>query len=88
LQKQQLQAASNIDAIHVVCRDADHLYEIWDCVRDAQCEYYYVTVRRQALERVRELIGSQAFESGSLPPCLPVWRAVASDWMKDSVVIW
>jgi hypothetical protein len=88
LQKQQLQAASDIDAIHAACRDYDHLYKIWDCARDARCEFYYVTVRRQALKRVCELIGRQVFESGSLPPCVPLWRAAASDWTKTWVALW
>ncbi len=55
-------------------QETDHLYEIWDKVRDARCDYYYVTVRRQALLRLRELVGPEAYYSGSLPPCVPSWH--------------
>jgi hypothetical protein len=55
-------------------QEADRLYHIWDTLRDARCEYYYVTVRRQALKRLRDLIGEEAYYSGRLPPYVPVWR--------------
>jgi hypothetical protein len=55
-------------------QETDHLYAVWDTVRDARCEYYYVTVRRQALKRLREMIGEEAYYSGQLPPYVPVWR--------------
>jgi hypothetical protein len=55
-------------------QETDHLYQVWDTVRDARCEYYYVTVRRQALKRLREMIGEEAYYSGHLPPHVPVWR--------------
>jgi hypothetical protein len=55
-------------------QEADRLYHIWDTVRDARCDYYYVTVRRQALKRLRDLIGDEAYYSGNLPPHVPIWR--------------
>lgn len=55
-------------------QEADRLYQIWDTVRDARCDYYYVTVRRQALKKVRETVGYDAYCSGALPPHVPVWR--------------
>jgi hypothetical protein len=54
--------------------EIDHLYHVWDTVRDARCEYYYVTVRRQALKRLREMLGEEAYYSAKLPPHVPVWR--------------
>jgi hypothetical protein len=54
--------------------EIDHLYHVWDTVRDARCEYYYVTVRRQALKRLREMVGEEAYYSAMLPPHVPVWR--------------
>jgi hypothetical protein len=54
--------------------EIDHLYHVWDTVRDTRCEYYYVTVRRQALKRLRDLLGEQAYYSGKLPPHVPLWR--------------
>src|SRR5262249_47439045 len=38
-------------------READRLYQVWDTVRDARCEFYYVTVRRQALKKLRDTVG-------------------------------
>lgn len=55
-------------------QETEQLYQIWDTVRDSRCEYYYVTVRRQALKRLRESLGEQAYYSGQLPPYVPVWR--------------
>ena len=60
--------------LRTALQETDHLYQIWDTVRDARCEYYYVTVRRQALKRLRELLGEQAYYSGQLPPYVPLWR--------------
>jgi hypothetical protein len=54
--------------------ETDRLYQVWDAVRDARCSYYYVTVRRQALQQLREMIGGDAFFRGQLPPHVPVWR--------------
>lgn len=60
--------------LRTILQETDQLYQVWDTVRDARCEYYYVTVRRQALKRLRELVGTQAYYSGELPPYVPVWR--------------
>jgi hypothetical protein len=55
-------------------RETDELYQVWDTVRDARCEYYYVTVRRQALKKLRETLGDEAYYRGELPPFVPLWR--------------
>lgn len=57
-----------------VLQETERLYQIWDTVRDARCEYYYVTVRRQSLARLRELLGPEDYYSGCLPPHVPLWR--------------
>jgi len=54
--------------------EADRLFQLWDSIRDTRCEYYYVTVRRQALKRVRDTMGTAAFYNGIYPPHVPVWR--------------
>ncbi len=59
--------------------EVDRLYQIWDLVRDARCDYYYVTVRRQALKKLRCLIGESAYIDGALPPHVPLWRFVRLD---------
>jgi len=60
--------------LRVVQREIEYLYQVWDTVRDARCDYYYVTVRRQALKKLRELIGEEAYYRGELPPHVPLWR--------------
>jgi hypothetical protein len=58
--------------LRLALQETDRLYQVWDKVRDARCPYYYVTVRRQALKRLRELVGEDSYYSGSLPPCVPL----------------
>jgi hypothetical protein len=77
--RQQLDGRQPVELIHgwelrSALQETEHLYQIWDTVRDARCEYYYVTVRRHALKRLRELAGDEAYYSGNLPPCVPLWR--------------
>lgn len=57
-----------------VVRETDELYTVWDAARDAQCDFYYVQVRRLALARLRTLIGDEAYRAGELPPAAPIWR--------------
>jgi hypothetical protein len=65
--------------LRTAIQETDRLYQIWDCVRDARCDYYYVVVRRQALKRLRDQIGDEAYFSGNLPPCVPLWRFCISN---------
>jgi hypothetical protein len=51
----------------------DRLYKVWDAVRDANSEFYYVSVRRQALAQLRRLIGPDAYHKAELPPPIPGW---------------
>lgn len=60
-------------------QEADRLYQVWDTARDACTDYYYVTVRRSALEKLRKSIGYEAYCSGCLPPHVPVWRFQSID---------
>jgi hypothetical protein len=62
------------DTLRLAIQETDQLYQVWYAVRDAQNEYYYTGVRRQALQLVRDLIGDEAFYSGRLPPPIPVWH--------------
>ena len=61
-------------AYRAALQETDKLYQVWDAVRDARCEFYYVNVRRQALKKVRDMIGAEAYYSGNLPPYIPPWR--------------
>lgn len=71
--RQALSMAPSWDLQETV-QETDRLYQIWDSVRDAGCDYYYVTVRRTALKRLRDLIGANAYCAGHLPPHVPLWR--------------
>lgn len=55
-------------------RETNALYQVWDTVRDARCEYHYITMRRHALKRLRETLGEEAYYAGRLPPYVPLWR--------------
>lgn len=66
--------ADRADLIREALRETDRLYRVWDAVRDARCDFYYVTVRRQALQRLREAIGPESYATGELPPYVPEWR--------------
>ncbi len=62
------------EELRTAVAETDQLYLIWESLRDARCEYYYVTVRRQALRQLRDLIGMEAFYRGQLPPHVPAWH--------------
>jgi hypothetical protein len=59
--------------------EADQLYRIWDLVRDAGSEFYYVSDRRQALAALRQALGWSDYYAGVLPPHVPVWRFARRD---------
>ena len=66
-----------IDRTHLlrgIIWETDKLYQIWDAARDARCEFYYITVRRQALRKLKKLLGDEAYAQSSLPPNVPIWR--------------
>ena len=54
--------------------ETDRLYKVWDAVRDARCDFYYVSVRRQALLRLKEMLGEEDYRDVNLPPNVPTWR--------------
>lgn len=67
-------ALHRMEQLQEAIRETDRLYAIWDTIRDARCDYYYVTVRRQALQRSRDMMGEQNYFTGQLPPHVPLWR--------------
>lgn len=68
------------DIIGVTIQETDRLYKHWDAIRDAQCDFYYVSVRREALKRLRDGnhgiggIGEHDFAIGKMPDFVPTWR--------------
>lgn len=74
LDERQVLENDRAEALRAVMYETDRLYKVWDSVRDARCEFYYVTVRRQALKKLRELVGEDSYLSATLPPNVPTWR--------------
>jgi hypothetical protein len=77
--RNDLMARLEVDAVHaeelkIAIDETDQLYRVWEAARDARCAFYYVAVRRQALQQLREMVGPRAFYSGELPPALPYWH--------------
>jgi hypothetical protein len=62
------------DEIRQAIHEVDQCYQVWSLLRDARCKFYYVTVRRQSLQQVSDLIGAEAFCRGQLPPHVPIWQ--------------
>lgn len=60
--------------LRTALKETDYLYQVWDSVADARCEYYYIAVRRQALKRLRQMVGPEAYNTADLPPYVPLWR--------------
>jgi hypothetical protein len=63
--------------INEAIQETEKLYKIWDAMRDAKCDYHYVTVRRLALKRLKDLIGPEVYLTGESPPYVPDWRFAA-----------
>lgn len=74
LETRQAGDVLNAHAIRIYMAEADRIYAIWDKARDAKCEYYYVQVRREALQKLREMLSPADYRAGRLPPYVPIWR--------------
>jgi hypothetical protein len=74
LSKREMVGSPWPQEVRAALRETDELYRVWDAVRDARSEGYYVTVRRAALRALREALGPDAYACGALPPHVPVWR--------------
>ncbi|MFO0823199.1 MAG: hypothetical protein U0792_08770 [Gemmataceae bacterium] len=70
--------ADRVDVLGEAVRETDRLYRLWDAMREAKCEFHYVTYRRLALKKLKEGIGAEVYDTGDLPPCVPEWRFVAT----------
>jgi hypothetical protein len=82
--RQNMESRQAVELLHwaefrQAVNEADRLYQIWDTVRDARCDYYYVTVRRHALQKLRDTLGAEEYYAGKLPPHVPVWRFNRAD---------
>jgi hypothetical protein len=59
--------------------EVERLYKLWDLLRDAASDCYYVTVRRQALADLRQALGEEVYFRADMPPAVPIWRFAARD---------
>lgn len=59
------------DAVRAEICEVDRLYLIYDTLRDAMSAYYWPSLRRTDVAKLRELLGPTAFYSGWLPPSVP-----------------
>lgn len=60
------------EALRDAIQEVDRLHFVWSMLRDARCTFYYVTVRRQSLQQVHDLIGAEAFFRSQMPPHVPI----------------
>lgn len=77
--RRQLEASRGLELarwwdLHEALQETDRLHLVWQTLAEAQCDHHYVTVRRQALKRLRDMIGDEAYYSGCMPPHVPIWR--------------
>ena len=77
--RKELEDRLALDTLHAeelraAIAETEELFRIWDTLRDALTEHYYIDYQRQALDRLRQQIGLAAFYRGDMPPALPIWR--------------
>lgn len=66
--------ADRADIIGEAVRETDRLCRLWDAMREAKCDFHYVTYRREALKKLKNGLGEDVYLSGELPPYVPEWR--------------
>lgn len=54
-------------------------YRVWDAAADAATDYFYLTVRRERLKLLRELLGPEMYYAGLLPGPVPAWSLRRAD---------
>ena len=77
--RQHLDGLAGIELLHwweirEGIQETDRLYHVIDTARDALCTYYHVSVRRQALAKLRDQLGHADYYAACLPPAVPLWR--------------
>ena len=58
----------------VVIAENEQLARAWNYLSSAQRTTCQVSVRRDCLKRLRDLIGEEAYNAGRMPPAAPYWR--------------
>lgn len=71
--------SDRVERLQLAIKETDELYAMWDWARDAQCEFYYINIRRRALNNLRMNMPIEAYKVGWLPPCVPLHRF---EWLR------
>lgn len=75
LEQRKAMELDRTEMLGVVIRETNELYNIYDFLRDAKCEFYYTTVRRTALGKLKnKLTNDQFYGIKPIPPVVPLWR--------------
>jgi len=62
------------DFLRLVLKENEELYNIWSACSDARSEFTYVPYRREALRKMKKLMGEDKFVLGEMPDYVPSWR--------------
>lgn len=52
----------------------DEILEVLVALQTARSDVYYIDVRRKALKKLLNLLGTESYAAAMLPPATPVWR--------------
>lgn len=74
LQVQGIIYLHKCDDISLLLGEARQLHYVWDCARRAATPNESWASRRQNLQRLREVLGEEAYYNGAMPPWVPLWR--------------
>ena len=48
--------------------EIDEFHEVWNTLLHAKCDFYYIDVRRKALKKLLNQLGTEAYAAAMLPP--------------------
>lgn len=74
IEERMIWEQDRLDLFHEVLAETDACYRLWDLARDAQCDFYYVTVRRIALKKLKHGLPEEDRAVLRMPPFVPDWR--------------
>jgi len=63
-----------VPSVYQAIEETETIYRAWDSLRDAQSPFFYVCSRRDALAKLRSIIGPEAFERGEMCSHVPFHR--------------
>lgn len=69
-----IQSPTQQDTSSAALSEIDYCYKIWDNMRDARCDFYYITTRREAMRRLIHMLGRENYFNNHWPSAIPTWR--------------